>query len=783
LDIPAGQSLVLVYQTVVMAFGSDVNNGAIVDWTSLEGDSGQERNGQGCPDVTEPNTYCDGPAVAATATVDSNSIVKTIAADTFDTAPWSSASDMVARVGDLVTYRLAVNLSGGLTRNLRLTDQLPMGMSFVATVRINGDAAAPFSPPDTGAGSNFSYAPIATGVPSAGQTGVLTWTIGDVVNDPFGDDTTDTLEVVYLARILSDAGIVQAAVTPLANSVRMDYETAGGPAATLSDSVSLTVVQPELAIVTSAVADGGDTVLAADERITYTVDIINSGGGPAHDPLLIDTLPVGLRNGVGGVMTVRMTLLSGAVLPILAPGYDPAGGRITWDMDAGVADQYTIPAGDTLRIVYQVRAETGLGAGLTLVNQAQVTRYTSFDDEAVPVAAGATGQARVYGPTNVAGVTFTTDAPNALVKENPDPPEAAVGQLFAYRVTVPQTPAATALHDVRIVDDLAASAADLRYISVTKISGSQPWVPVNTGTATGLVIEDPYVGIDIPAGEQAVLEITVVLDDTGTNKNELLFSNTAGYTYNQIGDDPDSRKNGGAGTTADMTIVGADKLILEYDKSCPNTVRMGTPATYTLNFHNTSNGTVWNPTITERLRNQDDGGMCAAGPTNVAAWIGSELLTAGTDFAVTFTGDPACEWSFTLLSAAGGVPPDQRLIVSYEVALDPDTVNGALLTNVAGVTRWYSADPNVSGAKPHIFIHTPTSGTPGIPDYEDDHPITAEAPVLAFTMGVVNLNTGQDPGSDASPGDVLRYTVQISNSGSVGLSDFVVTNELDRLHG
>ena len=73
------------------------------------------------------------------------------------------------------------------------------------------------------------------------------------------------------------------------------------------------------------------------------------------------------------------------------------------------------------------------------------------------------------------------------------------------------------MSDVQIYDDLVASAADLRFVSATKISGSQPFSPVNIGAPNNLVIEDPTVGINIPPGEQIVIEITVVLDDTPAN--------------------------------------------------------------------------------------------------------------------------------------------------------------------------------------------------------------------------------------------------------------------------
>ena len=89
---------------------------------------------------------------------------------------------------------------------------------------------------------------------------------------------------------------------------------------------------------------------------------------------------------------------------------------------------------------------------------------------------------------------------------------------------------------MRITDDLTASAADMRFISVTKISGSQPWTPQNTGTATEPRDRRPDrgVGIDIPANEQIVLEIAVQLADTPTNVTGLQFTNTANYLFNRI---------------------------------------------------------------------------------------------------------------------------------------------------------------------------------------------------------------------------------------------------------
>ena len=109
-----------------------------------------------------------------------------------------------------------------------------------------------------------------------------------------------------------------------------------------------------------------------------------------------------------------------------------------------------------------------------------------------------------FGPAVASGTAEPVAPPAAALKQNTQT-TAAVGENFAYRITIPATPYAFPIYDVRIHDDLAASAAALRFVSVSRVAGSQPWTPVNTGTSTNLVLEDTTVGIDIPAGEQIVV--------------------------------------------------------------------------------------------------------------------------------------------------------------------------------------------------------------------------------------------------------------------------------------
>jgi uncharacterized repeat protein (TIGR01451 family) len=511
--------------------------------------------------------------------------------------------------------------------------------------------------------------------------------------------------------------------------------------------------------------------------------------------VLTDTLPLGLRQ--AGVTTTSITLVNTATnavlatLAVLAPTYDPATGVATWNFDvAGSPDAYAIPPGDTVRVAYQVRADSGLGAGMTLNNLAQVTLYYSFDSQDVPAGSTVT-ERQVYGPTSTATVQLTTASATALSKQALVS-TAAVGQPFTYSITIPATPQPTAMYDVRILDNLsfAVTGVDMSFVSVQRVSGTQTWTPVNTGTATNLVITDTTNGIDIPANEQVVVNVTVVLNDTANNTAGKLFQNTATYTYDSINNNTTTVANGAPGASGAITIVGPNVTL---QKSGPGTMRVGVPGTFTLNVQNTGAGAAWNTTLTDVLPNVTSpaaGGMCGSAPTNVTARIYqsdgvtavSAPLVSGTDFFVSFAGAPACTWTVAMRSSAAAIPPTDRLIVTYSASLDPGTASGLALTNIAGATQWLSADPLVT-APGNVKTYTGplTNGTPGVLDNQDAFTVTAQSPVLTFTKTVYDVTTGQS-GANARPGDTLKYTLTIQNVSPVTATNFSLTDELDKLN-
>ncbi|MGB5745434.1 MAG: hypothetical protein WBM69_00550, partial [Desulfobacterales bacterium] len=790
--ITEGTVVTITYDVLVdnsVLIGQSLTNSVTAQWTSLDGPSVYERNGTGAP-WNEPtgaayNDYFIGPISATVVVGDNTATVKTRLLDTFGTG------DDVVRIGDILEYELRLSLQEGTYNNVTVTDTLPQGLLFEEIASINGDSTAPYAAVAPFAHTDIPAASIIVAGNAATGPTTATMTLGNIVNQADGNAANDVFIIIYRARVLN---LVHAQLNNIAltNTAAMGYNTVSGPATTVTDTETIDVRQPNLSVAKlSAPVDG--SVVAANQLITYTIDVTNNGTAPAYDTVLRDILPVGMRN--AGVSVTSVEMPPGNAMANLAPTYDATTGVATWDFDTGTADQYTIPAGVTLRVVYQAQTDAGLAPVMTLTNQAQVQLYYSFDDDAVPTLGAAVGVREIYGSSNMASVTFTTAGAAALDKGTTFA-EAPIGQPFTYRITVPATAQPTALHDVRILDDLSASAASLTFISVAKVSGSEPWTPVNTGSATNLVIEDTTVGIDIPAGGQIEIDITVRLVDTqptvdpppAPNNTGALFGNTATYTYNQINGDAGTQQAGGPDTSPDIDIVGPDILVM--DKSGPADMSVGTPAGFVLDIENTWSGAAWNLTIVDRLPDDPvNGGTCGAGPSNITAQFfdgggtpTSGVLVAGTDYTVNFDAS-TCEWTLQLLSAAGPLQPSEHLIINYESELDPDTVNAVPLINVAGVTSWYGYDPNAADADPHQYTYALTDGTPDDPnDQEDDHTINTLAPDLDFFKHVRNVTTGQDPGLNASPGDTLHYTLEIINNGLGGLSNFSIVDEVDALN-
>ena len=522
---------------------------------------------------------------------------------------------------------------------------------------------------------------------------------------------------------------------------------------------------------------------APDDRLRYTLRLRTTDSA-LNNVTIYDDL--GALNAAAVFVPGSLTLVAGSI-PAGADttNTDPNGGT----NGAGILDirNLSLAADSEIQVQFDITLESALIDGEVLLNQADLIDIVKIADSDDPNINGIANP-NVAGDEDPTRVVIEAEPPTALAKANTQA-TAAIGEQFNYRITVPSAPHTAPLYDVRIIDDLAASAAELQFVGVTKISGSGSWSPVNTGAGTNIVIEDLVDGIDIPAGEQVVVEITVLLDDTPTNVAGLTFTNTATYTYNQLDNIVATELPGAPGTTAPMTIVEPE---LTLEKSGPLQLRIGLPGTFTLDVHNIGDSPAYGVYLTDVLPNPADGGMCDAAPVLVTAQLFEAdgvtpvagALNAGVDFAVSFNGDPACTFTVEMLTAAAAIGPDERLIVNYQASLDADTQANAVLTNVAGATEWFSidvSDPAVA-SNARTYTRALTDGTVGVLDHEDAHTLVEFAPVLIFEKTAVNLTSGEGPATVASPGDTLRYSLRIENVSATTVDNFRIVDELDKLN-
>src|SRR6266404_4302739 len=379
-------------------------------------------------------------------------------------------------------------------------------------------------------------------------------------------------------------------------------------------------------------------------------------------------------------------------------------------------------------------------------------------------------------------------------KENPPgPPFVSIGVPFTYTLTFPQLVSATTgavvnpngsnveVDQVAVTDNLNATGVSLRYVNSSAAwKGSGASVPFAVTNASGLLTFSGFP--PIPAGQQIVLSVTVVLNNAvPPNSPGTQFSNTANWTLGTtIGGTFHYPLPGQQGVSSPPLTIAAPGLVMT--KGGPATMNPGQLGRFILNAQNTGNSDAWNATIVDKLPTGTTGGMCNMTPQVLSARVfqadgvtpvaGKGPLTAGTDYTLSYAGAPACTLTLNMLSAAAVIGPTQRLIVTYQTQLDANTQNGATLTNVAGTTLWYNGPSSDTGRQ--TYTCTLTNGTPGVLDCQDAHTVTAVIPAVTITKQVTVVGGGL-----AVPGATLDYLVHVTNTSANPVNPVVITDNLN----
>ncbi|ANN18422.1 hypothetical protein SD37_24215 [Amycolatopsis orientalis] len=551
----------------------------------------------------------------------------------------------VTKGGD-VTYTFDVanrHADGSITdldtaTDVVLTDTLPDGVTFVAG-----------SNPDCSAAGQVVTCRLRNLAAGQSQKVAFKVTVGAAVPD--GTKLDNTGKLTFRGE---DTGRPQERTS---NTVR---NTVASPGYQLTKSVDLAEAVP------------GDT-------LTYQVTLRNTGVIPVPALTVRDTLPSGT------------TYVSSSASKGAASGTGP----IDWAVDG-------LAVGETATLTVRVKVEEA-AIGQELVNRATVP----------------TGPPPVVPPDNrcpddptAACAKTEVPSPSYTVTKTADKDSANPGDTVRYTVTIANTGKVTAA-DLKVVDDLTGVLDDAVYQNdAAATPGSVSYVePKLTWTGT------------LAAGKSAEFTYTVKVKNPNTGDNRLKNVVT---TETPGGNCPPGSTDPKCGTTTPVSGLLIEKSV---DKASANP---GDVVKYTVTVRNTGQTKLSGATFTDDLTQVLDD---AVYQNDGAATIGGVTYAA-----------PKLTWT-------GDLGVGETSTVTYTVKVrNPNTGDNQLRNAVSSETPGGNCPPG--STDPKCGTTTPVSG-------------------LLIEKSVDKQS--------ANPGDVVKYTVTVRNTGQTKVDGATFTDDLTQV--
>src|SRR5437773_7341773 len=289
------------------------------------------------------------------------------------------------------------------------------------------------------------------------------------------------------------------------------------------------------------------------------------------------------------------------------------------------------------------------------------------------------------------------------------------------------------------------------------------------------------------SGQANVATITFNVVVNSNTVSGTVISNQGFVSATGIVDQPSDDPRTPVPNDPTRDIVAGPVLVVT--KSGPATMNLAQWGNFSIDVQNTGTSDAWNVSLRDLLPHGATGGMCDLTPEiqsaqvfaadGVTAVAGKGPLNAGSDYSLSYSAAPNCQLDITMLTAAGRIGPNERLIIRYRTQLDANSQNGVTLTNVAGTIQWFNGDSSNPNRK--SSTRTLTNGTPGVLDHEDAHTVTVALAGYFFEKTVADLTSGVNPATSAAPGDKLRYTLRFRTTNQA-LSNFRIFDEMDALN-
>ena len=269
------------------------------------------------------------------------------------------------------------------------------------------------------------------------------------------------------------------------------------------------------------------------------------------------------------------------------------------------------------------------------------------------------------------------------------------------------------------------------------------------------MIEDAVAGIDIPAGGQALIDVTVRVANTAGNQINDGFVNTATYTFNRTNNVPASQTSGSGHTTLTPTVI-TEPGIATLSKVADNpTPTAGETVRYTVTMTAASGGNfsdVFDVTLEDTL----DLGLAYAGnPTVTTGGAGGNDV--GNDNSIADPDVTTPQFlTWTTAEADIDIDAGETVVIEYDVLVLNSALPNQVMDN-AIVAQWTGIDGI------NVNERTGIDGAGGVNDYVTAAAVaTLTAPNIVTTIDKARSSDTFGAGDNQLRiGDIVEYTLTI----------------------
>ncbi|MFZ2224428.1 MAG: SdrD B-like domain-containing protein [Candidatus Deferrimicrobium sp.] len=441
----------------------------------------------------------------------------------------------------------------------------------------------------------------------------------------------------------------------------------------------------------------------------------------------------------------------------------PAGADVSQTLN-GVLDirNLNVPVGGVAEVKFDITLLPTLAEGFVVLNQADLFEdavdIANSDDpningQADPAVAGDEDPTRVV-------IAFPAASPPTKALFSPATPEATIGQEVVYEIRVPGTVSTRPLYDVVVTDALDTN---LEYLGFTQTSG-----PAVTDNSVAPALS--FGVAHIPAGQQTVFKVRTRVRNVLGAQQGIAINNTASYTYaNTPGGVPQPAQGGET-----VTLHVVEPHITTITKSAnPTTPAAGETVRYSVTL--TASGSTYSSDVFD-VTLIDTLGLGLVYVGNPAVTVGGGVSANNIIGAPVISGDGINQaqtllWSPTNGNADIDIAEGTTVTISYDVRVLGGVLAQALANSA--VAQWTGMDG------PNAFERDGKDGIGGLNDY-----VTARATVTIGNLPLLYAHKTARIYQDSSspgivdPGDVLRYTIVLSNSGAVPATGVVLTDNV-----